>query len=178
MSIKIDKSAFTPEELKQCEALIAKATVVDGAEGEEPNNDGAGVVKSANAEMDAFRTEMEEFKKSVEMQTFVEMAKKYAPLGKKEDELAETLYNMKKSSEANYNEFIGILDEHLAMVEKSGIFGEIGKSAKGTTTSSPVAKAEAKAKEIMKSDNCDYATAIAKAWEDPELMAEYDAEYQ
>ena len=41
-----------------------------------------------------------------------------------------------------------------------------------------VAKAEAKAAEIMKADpNATYTEAIAKAWEDPALMAEYDAEY-
>ena len=37
---------------------------------------------------------------------------------------------------------------------------------------------ETKAQEIMKSNpSMDYTTAIAKAWEDPALMAEYDAEY-
>ena len=41
------------------------------------------------------------------------------------------------------------------------------------------AKIEAKAQDIMKSENVDYTTAIAKAWEtSPELMAEYDAAYQ
>jgi hypothetical protein len=65
------------------------------------------------------------------------------------------------------------------MVEKSGLFAEIGKSAGGYSTSGGAqAKAEAKAKEIMKSDpDKDYVTAIAKAWDDPDLMAEYDEEY-
>ena len=59
------------------------------------------------------------------------------------------------------------------------MFGEIGKSAGGySTAGGAVSKAETKAKEIMKADpDMTYEAAIAKAWEDPVLMAEYDAEY-
>lgn len=123
--------------------------------------------------------EMQALKKSFEMKEMTEVAKKYAPLGKKEEELAQTLYDMKKSNEANYNAYIAILDESLGIVEKSGIFSEIGKSAGNASTSGgAVAKAEAKADAIMKADpTMSYTDAIAKAWEDPALMAEYDAEY-
>ncbi|MGN0999686.1 MAG: hypothetical protein ACI4PO_09060 [Faecousia sp.] len=137
--------------------------------------------KSAPEQSPELKKAMEELadlKKSYEMDKFLQIAKKYAPLGKKEDELAQTLYDMKKSNEANYNAYIAILDESLGIVEKSGIFSEIGKSSSGTSAGGAVAKAEAKAKEIMKADpDMDYAEAIAKAWDDPDLMAEYDAEY-
>lgn len=169
--IRIDKSAFTPEERATYEALIAKASV-DVEEGT------PSVEKSASPELTAALSELAELKKSFEMKEFNEIAKKYAPLGKKEDELAKTLYELKKSNEANYTAFIGVLDESLGLVEKSGIFSEIGKSAGGASVSGAEAKADAKAREIMKADpNITYASAIAKAWEDPAIMAEYDAEY-
>lgn len=132
--------------------------------------------KSASPEITAALKELQDLKKSIEMKDMTEIAKKYAPLGKKEDELAQTLYDMKKSNPANYDAYVSILDESLAMVEKSGLFAEVGKSFGSTAGGSVQAKVEARAQEIMKS-GVDYNTAIAKAWEDPVLMAEYDNEY-
>ena len=199
--ITIDKSAFTAEELETYEALIAKATVDPEANKEEVEEEVPPVAaskkkpakkaeeeepvetkKSAAEAAPELKQAMEELaalKKSFEMKDMTEVAKKYAPLGKKEEELAQILYDMKKSNEANYNAYIAILDESLGIVEKSGIFAEIGKSASnGVSGSSAVAKAEAKAREIQKSDSSiSWDAAIAKAWEDPQLMAEYDAEY-
>ena len=192
--MKIYKSNFTAEELEQWNALIAKGKVVPEDNQEEMEEEVPVVPpkkpakkaevepmeKSAvSPEIKAALEELQTLKKSIEMRDMTEVAKKYAPLGKKEDELAQTLYDMKKSNPANYDAYVAILDESLDMVEKSGLFSEIGKSAGGYSTTGGVeAKAEAKAKEIMKSNpNMDYGTAIAKAWEDPDLMAEYDAEY-
>lgn len=193
--VYLDKRLFTAEELAQYETLVAKASVDPEAaqqemEGEEPpaapekNTEKEEVeeMEKSNTpapELQAALDELAGLKKSFEMKEMTEVAKKYAPLGKKEDELAKTLYDMKKSNEANYNAYISILDESLGLVEKSGLFAEIGKSAGGQgTANSAVEKAQAKAKDIMKADpNMDYTTAIAKAWEDPELMDEYDAEY-
>lgn len=194
--LTIDKSAFTPEELMQYESLIAKAKVEVDPEAAEMEMEGEKppfpqkkpaekaevetMEKSAPPELTAALERMERLEKSIEMKEFAEIAKKYAPLGEREDELAQTLYDMKKSNEGNYDAYINILDKSLAMVEKSGLFAEIGKSAYGgSAPSGAVAKVEAKAQSIMKSDpSMDYNTAIAKAWEDPALMAEYDAEYQ
>lgn len=195
--ITIDKSLFTAEELEQYEALLAKATVNPEANQEEVEEEVPPVPapkkkpakkaeeeepmkKSAeqSPEIKAAMEELANLKKSFEMKEMTEVAKKYAPLGKKEDELAQTLYEMKKSNEANFNAYIAILDESLAMVEKSGLFSEIGKSAGGSGNGNSVeAKVEAKAQEIMKSENCDYVTAVAKAWDDPALAAEYDEHY-
>lgn len=190
--ITIDKSRFTAEQLAQYEALVAigKADVDPKAAEQEMEEEKPPIPKktekaevtdmekSASPELTAALEQLADLKKSIEMKEFTEIAKKYAPLGKKEDELAQTLYEMKKSNEANYNAFVSILDESLGLVEKSGMFAEIGKSAGGATGGSVEAKAEAKAREIMKSDaSIGYTEAIAKAWEDPQLMAEYDAEY-
>lgn len=202
--LKIDKSVFTAEELEQYEALISKATVdTKAAEEEEEDKKPANppekkptekaeeeemekkndCKKSAepSPELTAALADLADLKKSFEMKEMTQVAKKYAPLGKKEDELAQTLYDMKKSNEANYNAYIAVLDESLGLVEKSGVFAEIGKSAGGFSSAAGAkGKIEAKANEIMKSDpKMDRATAIAKAWEQsPELMAEYDEEYR
>lgn len=191
--MKIYKSNFTAEELEQWEKLVAKGMVDPAANQDEMDDEVPEVPpkknptekaevedmeKSASPEIKAALEELQTLKKSFEMKEFTEVAKKYAPLGKKEDELAQTLYDMKKSNEGNYNAYIAVLDESLALVEKSGLFTEVGKSAGGSVAGTVQAKVEAKAKEIMKSDsNMDYNTAIAKAWEDPALLAEYDSEY-
>jgi hypothetical protein len=194
--IKIDKSVFTAEELETYNSLIAKATVDPAAAEEEMEEEKPTEAKkteepsakdevveetkksAAEAAFEAATERMEKLEKSIEMKNFSDIAKKYAALGEKEEDLANTLYEMKKSSEDNYNAYISVLDKSLAMVEKSGVFSEIGKSAGNeSSVSGAVAKAEAKAAEIMKADDSiDYTTAIAKAWEDPALMAEYEAE--
>lgn len=197
MYTTIDKSVFTAEELAQYEALIAKAAVdpeaaEDEMEDQKPPFPPKKTTEKAEVE------EMEETKKSVEVPEFVkaaiakseefmtriekqemtEIAKKYAVLGAKPEELGEQLHNLKKSDPAMFDSCISMLDNQVSMIEKSGLFAEIGKSAGGTSVSGAEAKAQAKAAEIMKADpTMSYDSAIAKAWEDPTLMAEYDAEY-
>ena len=196
--IKIDKSVFTAEELDTYNALIAKASVdpeaakdemkeeIPSENPEKKNTEKAEVETMEDAkksvaapEMEAALERLSKLEKSIEMKEFSEIAKKYAPLGEKEEDLAKSLYEMKKSSEENYNAYIAVLDKSLGLVEKTGVFAEIGKSASGTTGST-VDKIEAAADEIMKSDaNLSREQAIAKAWIDhPELVAEYDAEYK
>lgn len=66
-----------------------------------------------------------------EKASMLDIAKKYAAIGKKPEELAETLYTLKKSGEAVYDPYVQALDDNLALVEKSGLFTEIGKSVHG-----------------------------------------------
>ena len=192
MSIKIDKSVFTPEELETYKALIAKATVDPEAseemmEEERPDfpprrkrvvededfaeerevdetEKSCRTRKSADPQLSAALHRLETLEKSLAMKEFTDIAKKYAPLGENEEELAKTLYEMKKSNEANY-----------------GIFAEIGKSgAAYNTGSGALGKIETIAAEIQKSDtNLSHEQAIMKAWDmHPELVAEYDQEYR
>lgn len=191
--IKIDKSLFSAEELAQYEALIAKGSVetddipdVDPEKKETKKTtekeveDMVETAKSAEVapEIKEAMERLETMEKSFAMKEFTEIAKKYAPLGEKEEELAKTLYEMKKSNQANYDAYIGVLDKSLDLVEKSGVFSEIGKSASGTTGGA-VEKVEAAADEIMKSDaSISRVEAIAKAWEEhPEFVAEYEKEF-
>lgn len=181
--MKIDKSRFTPEELAQYEALINKGKVDDEPETKPENKpeDKPEVEKSAeiHPEVKKALDEMAALTKSLEMREMTDIAKKYVPLGKKEDELAATLYEMKKSSQASYDAYIAVLDQNLELVNKSGLFEEIGKSSRTTPGGSTVEKIEGIATELQKSDaTLGRHEAIMKAWEQhPELVAEYDSEY-
>lgn len=176
--MKIDKSKFTPEELAQYEALINKGRVEDEPEEgkEEPT-----VEKSAemHPEVKKALEDMAALTKSIEMKEMADIAKKYVPLGKKEDELAQTLYEMKKSSQASYDAYIAVLDQNLELVNKSGMFEEIGKSSRTTAGGGTVEKIAGIAKSYMEKDPAmDYDTAVMKAWENnPDLVAAYDEEY-
>ena len=200
--MKIDKSRFTPDELTTYTALIAKAVVPDdeGMEEEKPDfpprrkvveeevavdeeetEKNCSTRKSADPALSAALERMERLEKSIEMKEFTEIAKRYAALGEDEEELAHTLYDMHKSDPDNYAAYVKILDKSLDMVEKSGLFAEIGKSAGGySTAGGTVEKVNQIAGDIMKSDpGLSREQAIAKAWtEHPELVAEYDKEYK
>ena len=177
MSIKIDKSVFTPEELDTYKALIAKATVdVEAAEEEmseerpdfppkkkrvefeeeEVETEKCNTRKSADPQLTAAMERLETLEKSIALQEMTEIAKKYTA-------------------------YIAVLEKSLGLVEKSGIFAEIGKSSGAySAAAGAVGKVEAIASDIMKSDtSMTREQAIAKAWEDhPELIAEYDREYR
>jgi hypothetical protein len=210
MSIKIDKSVFTPEERAAYEALIAKATVDPEAAEEEAraeekiimpktkrrpeievdyedeemmdkSNMDKSCKKSADPAIANALKRLETLEKSNEMRHYTDIAKKYAPLGEDEEDLAQTLYAMAKSSPDTYDAYISVLDKSLDLIEKSGLFAEIGKSGHGAgLAGNTVGKVEAFASDIMKSDNTlTREQALMKAWEDhPELVAAYDAEYR
>ncbi len=193
--MKIDKSKFTPEELKQYEALIAKA-LVDGKEkpkpdpvpekpdigekgGEGKESEGCAKKSLPAPELTAALERLERLEKVFEMSKCAEVAKKYALLGDDEDELAKNLYNLKKADEASYKAYIAALDKSLELVQKSGLFTEIGKTGTGTSGGTVIDKIKAAASDIQKADpSLNRTAAIAKAWENhPELVQEYDAEY-
>ena len=122
---------------------------------------------------------LEQLEKSAAMKEFTEVAKKYAPLGENEEELAKTLYEMHKASPDNYDAYIKVLDKSLGIVEKSGLFAEVGKSAHGAAGGDTVDKVNAIAKSLLEADpSLTHEQAIAKAWENnPDLIMKYEAEY-
>lgn len=191
---KIDKTLFDENDRKEWDRLVAKG-MVQVAPTDEPHEEPAAhavetpvvekaapvefevpdFVKDAIAKSEAFIAEQEKKEQ-------VEVAKKYDILGQKPEELGKQLYELKKSNPDMYNTCISMLDGQMALIEKSPLFAEIGKSGHSGGEYNGLhgaeAKADAKAKEIMKADpNISYTAAIAKAWEDPALAAEYDAEY-
>lgn len=202
----VDKSLLTPTEASMLDALIEKACKTKKADGEDPFMDtekGCGGKagcktqkvdpEQAQKEIDDMPDDMppalkkalgdvENLKKSLEMREFEGIAKKYEILGKKAEEEAQVLYDLKKSGESNYNAYIAALDAQVDMVEKSGLFSEIGKSGSynysSVAKSEPESKIEAIAKGYREKDpDMSYTDSIAKAWENnPDLMAEYEKE--
>ena len=204
----IDKRRFNDEQLAQYEALVAicKAEVDPEANKEEMGKETPPAVPPKKKTTEKAEVETMETKKSapaeVQLPDFVkdaiaksekfieeqqkkeqiDLAKKYDILGQKPEELGAQLYELKKSNEDMYNTCVAMLDSQLALIEKSPLFAEIGKSGNAGGSynglSGAEAKVDAKAKDIMKAyPNMSYTEAVAKAWEDPALAAEYDAEY-
>ena len=130
----------------------------------------------------AVRAELEglkKFREAAEDRELSEVAKKYAVIGKKEEELVPLLKSLKAAGGTAYNDMLAMLDQTVTMVEKSGIFSEIGKSGHGGSgTGSAEAKIEGIAKGYMEKDPAlSYNAAIAKAWENnPDILGEYDDE--
>ena len=56
--------------------------------------------------------------------------------------LADTLYGVRKASEAAYEELCKSLDDQLAMQERTGIFKEFGSNRSGATNQLETAVAE------------------------------------
>lgn len=206
----VDKSLLTSDEAEQLDVLLAKACKTQKTdddlpgeedvqasekkppffgkkptEGEKPEEgegkDDSEVEKALKEELKA----VQELRKSMEMKEYMDIAKKYESIGKKPEELAKTLYDMKQAGEEVYKSYVDALDEQASIVEKSGLFIEIGKSGSNGPSYVSVGKSEAEGKieaiaaEIRKSDaNISYHESIAKAWEqNPDLIAAYDNAY-
>ena len=151
------------------------AEAVSAPQAEEPDSIYKGLHPAVRAELEGLK----KFREEAEAREIAEVAKKYAVIGKKEDELVPLFKSLRAAGGTAYNDMIAILDQTVAAVEKSGVFSEIGKSGHGSGTAGAVeAKIEGIAKGYMEKDSSlDYASAVAKAWEDnPELMDEYEAE--
>lgn len=126
------------------------------------------------AELEGLR----KFREEAEDKELAGIAKKYAIIGKKEEELVPTLKSLKVAGGTAYQDMIAVLDQAVVAVEKSGIFSEIGKSGHGSAAGCAWAEAEAKATELMKSK-----TGLSKAqaldevfMENPELAVRCEKE--
>ena len=202
--LKIDKSKMTPEERASYEDIIKKYAVEDGngepagvsvsgAQAVPADGNTDDVAKSAassdndpapadDAGTEILKGVIADLKKEIAglkeanlSQELAVVAKKYEALGKKPEELIETL---KKAKNAGmYDEVISAYDTALAAQEASGIFGEIGKSASGGDAGiSAIAKAKAAAAELRKSnpDLTDAQALDQVLLADPELLKEFD----
>jgi len=205
--ITVDKNVFSPEERKLYESLIAKAAVTAPAGDLSPEPDGASSVQAPDSpsapsgeaneneleksvsspqtspaapEITAALQRLDKLEKSIQMREFTDLAQKYAPLGENPEQLAKSLYDMHETSPDNYNAYLAILDKSLGLIEKSGLFAEIGKNAVGSATAGPADQIQQIANELMKADPAlDPVQAIAKAWSDhPDLIRAYDQEYR
>lgn len=154
---------------------VAQPTSDTALPAEEADSVYKGLHPAVKAELEGLK----KFREEAEARELTEVAKKYAIIGKKEEELVPLFKSLKAAGGTAYNDMIAVLDQAITVVEKSGVFSEIGKSGHGSgTVGAAEAKVEVIAKGYMEKDSSlDYASAMAKAWEDnPELMAEYEAE--
>lgn len=182
----IDTSALNEQE-KADLARLAKKCNIEGAPEvpAEPVTETPAVEKSAaSPELTAALAAIEDLKKSnaalLEAQAkreMLEVAKKYATvLGKKEDELVDTLLGLKKVGEEVYKTYIGALDEQVELVNKSGLFAEFGKSGSNPVTFGDADEAaqqvETLAKSICEKEGISLAEARIKVYEQNPQLAD------
>ncbi|MCI8285428.1 MAG: hypothetical protein HFE90_09250 [Firmicutes bacterium] len=113
--------------------------------------DSEDIYKGMHPEVRKELENLKKFREAAEDRELREIAKKYAIIGKKEDELFPMLKNLKAEGGSAYNDMIAILDSNVAALEKAGVFSEIGKAGHGGITGGAWTEAETKAAEIMKS---------------------------
>jgi len=202
--MEIDKSRLTDAERAFLESIEKRCGTDangnhEGTEGQEAG--GQAVNKSANQEgtegksgqaqeetdsiykglhpaVAAELAGLQKFKQAAEEKELSEVAKKYAIIGKKEEELVPLFKSLKAAGGTAYDDMVAVLDQAVETVEKSGAFSEIGKSGRGGNENSAEAKISNIAKSYMeKNPSLGYQAAVAKAWEDnPGLLAEYDGQ--
>ena len=107
-----------------------------------------------------------------------DIAKKYAIIGKKPEELVPVLKSLKEAGGTAYTDMITILDASVEAVNKSAMFSEVGKSGSFTTGSEngAWAKIEKKADDIQaQNPNIDRHSAIDMAcMQNPDLVHDYE----
>ncbi len=122
-------------------------------------------VKKALKEAETAKQELEKLKKSLELKEFENIAKQYEVIGKNTEELAAKLYDLKKSNEQAYSDYIAMLDEMVEMTQASGIFKEYGSNRAGA--GSKKQQAEQRIQELMKSDtSLSYEAAFTRVCEE------------
>ena len=200
--IMIDKSKMTPAERAFYEDIEKRCSVTEepassAAEGtvQEPVGKSANptnapqilqtveqiedVYKGVHPAVAAEIEELKKFRQDAEEKELAQVAKKYAVIGKKEEELMPLLKSLKAAGGTAYNDMIAILDQTVEAVEKSGVFSEIGKSGhESSGGNSAEVKISEIAKGYMEKDpSISYSAAVAKAWENnPDILNEYDEE--
>ena len=197
---KIDKSKMTAEEKAAYEAMVEKYAVeVDdpddvnkSKENPEPDDDVVDddVAKSAPMQTEqkseneavlksiiaGLQADMAKMKEDILVKELAVVAKKYEPLGKKPEEIIDTLKKAKESGV--YDTIIAAYDSALEVQEASGLFNEIGKSREGSADGEAAAiqKAKAAVAELKKSNPglTDEQALDQVLLNDPELMKEFD----
>lgn len=191
IDMKFDKSKMPPEDLAALEALEKKYGTVeplpaapaaspsasaDPAATPEPANTAKSAAPSQeNTELKKALEQLDALNKRLRTGEMEKFAEKYAPLGEKPADLAKTLIAMQNAGQETYDAFVKRLDDSLALVEKAGLFSEIGSSHAGNADTA-LAKIESAAAELQKSDpSLSHAQAFVKVCEaNPALAHEYE----
>lgn len=188
--MKINKSKLTPEELAFYDAIVKKAGEpeenqpdVDNGTGDigkakekAPSDKLADTLKALPVEVRDLLTDLQKRADAAEDREMTEVAKKYEILGKKPEELAPVLKNLKKNSPEGYEATINALDQAVEATKASGMFGEIGKRGVTGQNGNAWAQIEKKAADIRKSNPAmEYHESIDVACQqNPDLVHEYE----
>lgn len=137
------------------------------------------VIKNFSDMMAKIMEPIQKRAEEAEQKSLEEVAKKYELLGTKAEDLVPVLKSMKATSDETYNNFIASMDNNLAVIQKSGLFEEIGKSGgahTGNDDTEGAAKMNAKVAEIKKSmpNLTDAQAQDIVMQNDPELRAMFD----
>lgn len=188
--MKFNEANMTATDRMAFEELKKRYGVEDGAEGAGAGAGAApeGVGKAAGTGEDIYKglhplvaAELIALRKQADAaqeEKLYNVAKKYEIIGKKPEELVPTLKALQAAGGTAYDDMIGVLDGAVAAVEKSGLFGEVGKRGVGATGGTDAwSQIEKKAEEIRKSNAAlSYAESIdAACVQNPDLVHEYEA---
>ena len=142
----------------ELEKLLAEREAADKAELEKA---AAEKIAEDNAEVTALlkrvEARLEEHIEKAEANELIKIASKYEVLGEKAEELARVLKKAKGSE--LYDKIINNLDRELAIVEKQGVFEEIGKRGRDGGGS-----VEELAKQIQREEKISWREALDKAY--------------
>lgn len=189
--MKINKSKLTPEERAFYDAIVKKAGEPEGVQptgeagiekhapesGEKsPSDRLTEALKSLPKEVSDVLQDLQKRAEAAENREMEEVAKKYEILGKKPEELAPVLKNLKKNSPEGYEATINALDQAVEATKASGMFGEIGKRGVAGQNGSAWAQIEKKAADIRKAQpTMEYHESIDLACQqNPDLVHEYE----
>lgn len=136
--VEVEKVDTEKDELQkrvaELEKILAEREAADKAELEKA---AAEKIAADNAEVAALlkrvENRLEEHIEKAETNELIKIASKYEILGEKANELASVLKKAKGSE--LYDKIINNLDRELAIVEKQGVFEEIGKRGRDTNIS-------------------------------------------
>lgn len=184
---KLEKTADTtptPDRVEGIKEAITKLSneITKG----EPTKMSEETVKATPVEEDIYKgmhpvvkAEIERLRKiadAAEAREMHDVAKKYELIGKKAEELAPVLKSLKDAGGNAYDQMISVLDAGLDVVEKSGMFTEIGKRGDGDVNA--WVTIEKHASDIQKSfPSLTREQAIDKACAaHPELVQEYESQ--
>ncbi len=156
------KCGFAEKEVEKSETAEEKSLVekVETTEDKPISEEVAKALAENDAMMKSYQAKVEALEKQLAMGELETIAKKYELLGNEPKALAEKLYAMKQKG--SYEDYIAVLDQSLALVEKSGIFQEIGTNTTGLELSSLSQLVE----DIQKRDGCTKEKAFLKAYEE------------
>ena len=172
-------AAPEPAELPQipAEPPVAKGVKENAVERPAQTDEHDDIYKGLHPAVKAELEELKKYREESENEQLANVAKKYAIIGRKEEELVPMFKSLKRAGGTAYEDMIAVLDSAVATVEKSGAFSEVGRSGHGSTGTAE-AKIDTIAKKYQEQDpSLDYSMAVAKAWENhPEIMDEYEKE--